>query len=517
MRATLSAAAMFAVCALFAPRAHADAGYRPTAVFCATGGAALCPILPAFIGPDKAIEGAMLGYPGIRLPVSSADADVQSPFDNMAWQMFVALNWRAGPRGDAAQGLAGEGRRVWQDWPRVEDIFGPAPVTPTCANPGRLPLFTIASDGKGHPSARNEEYLQASTDLPLIDVNGNWTLYERRLDPIEAGYLRNPAHKPGVNLTTLAGQEAFLAIGGKVDFPESATAPLGRRGAMEIKASWRILDPARGDDPGRYLTMRALLEVSPELVEGHAPVCAPVTLGLVGMHILQKNPAFGKLLAEWIWASFEHVDNAPLAAAACDPTGNADFPCKTIEQKSCGAGAPDPSTRYSYFDRAADRPEATNVAPVASSQGPAFQWRREQPYAGAYRQTPLGESPQAVRCWSVYALTGDLNEAWQAELRRARSVLANYLLIGAQWGGNVEQIPDGQLPTDAVPGLLSNLTLETYIQNLTKPVDGAGPGSCVGCHAGATLPTRAFAGSDFSFLPSLAQPLLVRPLLRRAP
>ena len=63
----------------------------------------------------------------------------------------------------------------------------------------------------------------------------------------------------------------------------------------------------------------------------------------------------------------------------------------------------------------------------------------------------------------------------------------------------------------AVPAMLSNMTLETYIQNFTKSISGqGGPGSCVGCHKFATLPVGSQPSSDFSFLPGLAKPATAR-------
>jgi hypothetical protein len=64
----------------------------------------------------------------------------------------------------------------------------------------------------------------------------------------------------------------------------------------ELKTSWRILTAK--DDPSRYYTMQAS-------IEGIRP--KPVTLGLVGFHLVintKKHP-------EFVWATFEHVDNAP--------------------------------------------------------------------------------------------------------------------------------------------------------------------------------------------------------------
>lgn len=85
------------------------------------------------------------------------------------------------------------------------------------------------------------------------------------------------------------------------------------------------------------------------------------------------------------------------------------------------------------------------------------------------------------------------------------------MLIGTQWGTTVEPREGNPLPDNAVPAMLSNVTMETYIQNYTKAVDQVGPGSCVGCHSGATLAVGDPAPSaDFSFLPALAQPATAR-------
>ena len=60
------------------------------------------------------------GYNGVygALPTNASE-DVQSPFDNMAWQMFVALNWTANAVNQpAATGLTRPGPRVWQTYAR---------------------------------------------------------------------------------------------------------------------------------------------------------------------------------------------------------------------------------------------------------------------------------------------------------------------------------------------------------------------------------------------------------------
>ena len=50
------------------------------------------------------------------------------------------------------------------------------------------------------------------------------------------------------------------------------------------------------------------------------PPCGPVTVGLVGLHVLQLTPSTG---STWFWASFEQIDNVEVPAD--HPTGRPSF------------------------------------------------------------------------------------------------------------------------------------------------------------------------------------------------
>ena len=495
--------------------------YVPQPVFCVKGTNALCSVLPAYIGPDPRLKN-VAGYDGLYgPPPTQASGDVQTPFDNMAWQMFVALNWAANPPNQpAAAGLTQPGLRVWQTYPKVSSLFGNSPVRASCTPAPALPVFYIGSDGKGNPAPNNEEYLQASTNLPLIDINDNWTLFERRVNTIEASYLRAPTGLSSQTLITIAGQKRFIQNNpGGVQFTASAALPAGKNGSMEIKAAWRIIDPTKGDDPTRYFTQNAFLAVSGDLVSDGRPICRPVTLGPVGMHILQRNPVDPvnkALLPQWIWASFEHADNAPMAQKPCNLRNGCGTEAATnwINQASCGPAVDNDRVRYSFFRH--NLPVGTNIAPVPPGGGSAYPWNPQPPYAlGA--TTPATATPQATRCWSIYSTTAQLNQQWGQALGAAKSVFQNYMLIGTQWGASIEPEPPNPVPTNAVPGMLSNMTLETYIQNYTgSDPKLPGPGSCVGCHSQAQLPADNKTSSNFSFLPYLAQPSTARSKIKTA-
>jgi hypothetical protein len=496
--------------------------YVPQAQLCVNGSNTLCSVLPAYIGPDPKLK-QTVGYNGLYgPPPTQASDDAQTPFDNMAWQMFVALNWAADAVDQPpATGLTKPGVRVWQDYRRVSALFGNSPVRAGCTPALALPMFTIGSFGNGKPAPNNEEYLQASTNLPLIDINGNWTLFERRVNDIEANYLRAPDGNKAHTLTTISGQKKFIQNNPDgVQFTSSATVPDGKNGSMEIKAAWRIIDQSKGDDPTRYLTQNAFLAVSGDLVRTGRPLCRTVTLGLVGMHILQRNPVDPvnpALLPQWIWATFEHADNAPAAQTPCNVRNGCGTAPATnwINQPSCGPAVDDARVRYSFFRH--NLPVGTNIAPVPSGGGTSYPWNPQPPYA-RLATTPATAMPQAVRCWEIYSTTDALNRQWRPALASLNSVFQNYMLIGTQWGGTVEPAaPPNPVPAKAVPGMLSNTTLETYIQNYTGSLkDGPGPGSCVSCHNFAKLPADKKTSANFSFLPGMARPSTARSQIKTA-
>ncbi len=495
--------------------------YEPSAIFCYGGNdkSALCPTIPNQLGPDQALN-RTVGYNSIYTPQDSQATDVQSPFDNQSWQTFVAVNWAAGSAKAKAPGPGGNGPRVWQTWPTVASVFHNAPVLAHCLLPLGTPLIQIGATTDGKPDGHNEEYIQAATDDPLIDVLGNWTIYERRINNVEVAFLQAPDGDRTHNLTTLQGQAAFVkAHGGgpsAIDFPYGP-ADNSSPGAMEIKAAWRILDPTKhAANAKRFFIMKAMLTVPAKLVmqpkgKTDVQICAPVELGLVAMHIIQKNQRRGALPDRWFWATFEHVDNAPLATKPCDPAQpNSCAMLTPAANDDCPATA-EKGHSYSYFDP--DFPGKTNQAPPKVGTGP-YLWNPVQPYAASY-MTPgkkHGFGTQVSRCWAPYPYTAHLNALWRQKLRDAGSVFANYMLVGSQWGAGANSIA---APTNATLGYLSNTLIETYIQ--TQDVDGkpyGAAGSCVSCHAFATLPNQkpnvCNVASNFSFVPSEATALLLR-------
>lgn len=481
-----------------APETTAPNNYTPTPVYCADPSVStLCPVVPSFIGADPDLLSGD-GYQGLSNDVTSASNDAQSPFDNMAWQMFVALNWQASNPTDPASGLNGAGPVVWQGYATPEAVFD-GPVG-NCPNPNNLPRFNIIAKAGTNP--RDQEFLQA-TGQPLIDANGNWTLFERRMNSVEQQYIESQG------LNTYEGQQKFIEAGNSVLFQPGQQVPTnGVVGAIEIKASWKIIGEA---DKASYFHTQGLIDVQGAYVSDGQPLCAEVTLGLVGLHIIQANSEVidpktklpGALQPKFIWASFEHKNNAPTSSQACDAV--VDNTCyQTIANNNCPA--PSDAGSYAYYNPTCSA-LPVNTPPAKKPGESAYVWSRTQPYAAAYL-TPSNNAQcgtQVSRCWQVYDLTADLNTAWTAQLAAINSVFANYYLIGTNWGANIEPVP-GKLDNGSVPAFLGNSTMETYIQ--TDPQFG----NCVNCHAGAQL---AYSSTDangkpvhysanFSFLLGLA-------------
>jgi hypothetical protein len=199
-------------------------------------------------------------------------------------------------------------------------------------------------------------------------------------------------------------------------------------GAIEVKAAWRIIPSARRD----YFEQNYKV--------AHAKVYDPESrtwndrdVALVGMHIIKKTPHS----PQWVWATFEHKDNAPVEG---DP----------------GRGRP-----WNFFN-----PDAP------------------KDYKPSYLEPPTSSTPRnrPVQVVRVKQASSDdaggkaINEAMHKmiEARFPSSVWRNYDLISVQWPADPDNPPDNPKPnpkSQAVlpsgqprPRVLANTAMETYMQ-----------------------------------------------------
>jgi Cu/Ag efflux protein CusF len=207
------------------------------------------------------------------------------------------------------------------------------------------------------------------------------------------------------------------------------------------------------------VTNAQVLDVAASLKAG-AAVCSSRDVALVGLHIMIRT----KYRPQWIWSSFEHVDNVAPAG-----TGEAREP-----------DAKDARAPYSYFDPSKPPPVMTpDIAPP--------------PVSAANPPKADPEPTQVVRKLPIHPDTMATNRAYWAMPGVQGTVWANYMLVATQWPTEPQPVgpqndgryfpglrADANTPGepyqqgDAAEHNLANTTMETYAQSA--------PSSCMACH-----------------------------------
>ncbi|HSP15324.1 MAG TPA: hypothetical protein VLV78_11280 [Thermoanaerobaculia bacterium] len=463
-------------------------------VFC-VGGSSTSPLCGAI--PHDVVEGQ--GYGSILAPGTQQD------FDNFSWQSFVALNWPSDSSGrqipKLSIGIDPARPRVWDYYKLAEEVFlangaQPDPNYPSKTLPPipKVCQATPLQPGETvvHGLAKIDDVLnipdffeEAMVDLPLIDRYGNFVVYRvsmnrTEFNDIDSNGWYNSANQVGKTIRFTPGEKNGAS-----------------EGAIEVKSAWRVLQPGK-DNLSRYFVRPMRVYVPAKHSATGQDFCTPtLQMGLIAMHIVHK----GQAQREWVWSTFEHVDNAPLTttplpATATAPSGPCDVPTNAPPMSLFTPGCVDNSGKACI----------ANEAPVKPDQG-NWLWQTSQPYAKKYlMQGKYGT--QVVRCSSIWdgnksgRGTAWLNSQWQAKL--AGTPFANYMLIGSQWQAQLT-LAAGQRHADfdttpPAPPFIQNTAAETYLQNASS----FGMSACMQCHSGAQ--GAACEDSDMSFMLDRAQP-----------
>jgi hypothetical protein len=225
----------------------------------------------------------------------------------------------------------------------------------------------------------------------------------------------------------------------KSKLPKKESPGTFKDGSVEVKAAWRILKPedAAAARARFYVTKAQVLDAVATQSTG-STVCNDQDVALVGFHIVIKT----KLRPQWIWSSFEHVDNVP--------------------PKSDEPDAKNVPTPYSFNSGA---PPQTLTTPIPGTITPANQ------------PSPNPAPMQVIRKQPIQPITMERNRAYRALPGIKDTVWANYMLVMTQWP-SAPGIPatnnmGGAFPT-GTGSTLANTTMETYQQ---KPSS-----SCMECH-----------------------------------
>src|SRR5262249_35225764 len=187
------------------------------------------------------------------------------------------------------QAAGGQSFTAWNRYAWLPAACGPLQSK---LPPGSAPPRILSSLSKFDAMAGVSQAFSA----PLIDQDGYYARYEILMDYPAFNYINS-------NQFYLFNQvQAFAQKGQPFSFPvQSGSTP----GATFIKAAWKALSAAEINS-GRFHTAQAFL-YTPAAPNIGQTCAGPVTVGLVGLHIVQKTAAF----PQWLWATFEQVDSVP--------------------------------------------------------------------------------------------------------------------------------------------------------------------------------------------------------------
>lgn len=321
-------------------------------------------------------------------------------FDDYSWRAFIALVWpaKAGQRAvpDPTKPLGAAGvPSVFETYKTDWETFQPNAQAPTewnsfsfnsvpCKNandihPGDMVLASF------HEFGNIGEAGIGSLVNVLVAQNRTYVVYLAAYNQLEfnliAAHNLYDAHKlpkPGIG-------------------PPVVPSPIG---AMTLKSSW--IDMTGIAHPERFHTRTAWIK---NISTG---VCEKKTVGLVGLHIVQKTPN----RPQWIWSTFEQVDNVP---------GDSSSNTKSFNN---GDGSPMPTLATlcaPYTNN--NKPCPYLVASAPASPPPPFNVVRDSNH-------PIS-SPDTVTT----------NGKWQKQLQQQGSVWQFYELTMTQWPVVVTQPP----------------------------------------------------------------------------
>jgi cytochrome c len=412
---------------------------------------------------------------------------VQRATDIFSWQAFIALNW---PAQDMPEKV------VWQTWKSLDEVFPPrqpfgskAPNSDTSACGANLLKLHDQS-----PNVHNllDADLQAAVSdatLPatLTDQDGHLTRYNIRINPTMVKYIVEK------QLDDATAQEAATSV----SFPH---------GSIVLKAAWREVNDS---NDSRFYTTEACVCESEKTIDRKGKTlnvivgCQQKTMGLVGMHIVTKT----KSAPQWIWSTYEQVDNVAVNYANEQTTNPKTGKTQTISKqvppsyynpscKDCPTDKQTPKGVPAQLTRLIPIP---SVAPNCKQETQAVD---DIELLNTQVQDALRNSSTAVD--DIKQLNLQAQDAL-GNSSTIDQVFQYYELVNTQWAvphkvphkvpHSVKSKLSSLMQTDikaAVPPIVANLTMESYVQQTS---------TCIGCHSTArTINPEKFVSSDFTFV-----------------
>lgn len=392
--------------------------------------------------PACKAEESWVKNPSLPSEVENGREANNCDFHRFSWQSFL---YGISDRSTKQISKSGE-PTIFGDWMSDAGIFVPAgkaptlwgetpPPPPTCKTTGEVKLILRQAD-RISGSAQIEAILEAVSAAPLVaqprhGVGRQWVHFGIAVNKPMYDYLAK------CDLYKLA---CFNSVAEKIDFPAES---------IEIKTAWKVVADAASAT--NYYTTTALVE--PSEPPASARKCKKATVALVGFHLVRKTP----LHPEWIWATFEHRDNAP----------------------DCKNPQPAPASGWSFNDPASKRAPNKYIDactgtgkfdPDCVKLAAPTQVCRQNPWGGG-NETNQG---------NIRSINGNVKS-----LLASDSVWRNYHMVGGIWNDITKNPPK---PTGSL--LAANTTAETYLQQT----------NCFGCHTSTPKHEAREEQADFSHI-----------------
>lgn len=394
----------------------------------------------------------------VCIPTSfPSSANAIAFFDDYSWRSFIALVWPAlnGQRGvpDPNQNVGGPGPRVFETYKGLWELFHVDGSKPGPWNSYDLPAMNACGVQTGFNDLVLASFSKYS-DLgqaffgtlvgPLVAQNTTYVRYLTAYNQIE--------------YDQITSTQWYL----RANLPATLTFNIN---SLDIKSAW--MDMTNAKHPERYYTRTAWL------MDPGTGKCSQTTVGLVGLHIVQKTPT----RPQWIWSTFEQVDNVPPAQPGAPGTfGFNDGTGTAMPPKNPYPLTPLPIPVPSPFN-------VTRTMPISSL-------------------VVLG-----------LPSTQQTNAAYQQALKSQGSIWQYYQLVMTQWPvpGNTPGnpgTPQFSFPGSGANSSFANTTMETFDQG------SIGTG-CMACH-NSTQKATDFLWSlkDHAFPPNIPSLMIQDPSFR---
>ncbi len=291
----------------------------------------------------------------------------------------------------------------------------------------------------------------------LMAQNNSLVYYALQVNDVFA-YLRTGQANGAIAATQFPTTPANLNAIVNFALAHNKSLPDANALAIELKSSW--IDATGLANPGDYVTISARIpnyntsSTTQWVPDGTSKV---VQLAMVGMHVVGSTAGHPEML----WATFEHVNNAPNAQYTYRDAANV---VKTVPQNSVGTWLFSTSGAGTFNVQRMELSGSNIVALAGKTIGPS-DILRVNPW-GSNTTSPTSTTPNT----DIISINNSvINQLAAGDVRR------KYIMTGTTWTiGGAAPTGGNEVGTNQ----MANATLETFFQ----------PSNCFSCHGTNQFP-----------------------------